>query len=375
MTADRLAAARLVADAVLYEGYLLYPYRASSSKNAVRWQFGVLGPPTAEPGIGEPPELSTEFLLDGEPELAGSELSLSLRFLHLQHRQVHNRVGEPVAELAADGERWLSWDEAVAREIELGPFSPAELSSELVVPLSIPGSIEREELPADVGELVRTRLALTGTVRITLTEQARPGLCRLRVVVRNTTEGPIADRDAAIARSLLGCHLLVAASGARFLSLLEPPEWAAEAAHGCVNERCWPVLASARDDVLLVSPIILYDHPEVAAESAGPLFDATEIDEILTLRVMTMTEQEKAEARVTDPHAAAIIDRCDAMSVEDLQRLHGILRNPGPQRRSGTTPTRRPWAGLGRPGPSRPGPSRPFRPGRSRPDWRGRFRS
>jgi hypothetical protein len=324
---DRFAAARLVADAVLYEGYLLYPYRASSSKNAVRWQFGVLGPPAAEPGVGEPPELSTEFLLDGQ--LAGSEVRLILRFLQLQHRQIHDPAGEPVAELAAAGERWLSWDEAMAREIELGPYSPAELSAELVVPVSIPGSIEREELPAGAGELVRSRLPLTGTVRITLTGQAPPSLCRLRIVVRNTTDAPIADRDAAIARSLLGCHLLVAASGARFLSLLEPPEWAAEAAYGCVNERCWPVLASARDEVLLVSPIILYDHPEVAAESAGPLFDATEIDEILTLRVMTMTEQEKAEARATDPHAAAIIDRCDAMSVEDLQRLHGVLRDPG----------------------------------------------
>ena len=36
--------ARAVADAVLYEGYLLYPYRRSSGKNRVRWQFGVLAP-------------------------------------------------------------------------------------------------------------------------------------------------------------------------------------------------------------------------------------------------------------------------------------------------------------------------------------------
>ncbi len=63
-------------------------------------------------------------------------------------------------------------------------------------------------------------------------------------------------------------------------------------------------------DAVLVAPIILGDHP-VAPESAGDLFDATEIDEILTLRIMTLTDDEKAEARGTDPRAAAILDRCD----------------------------------------------------------------
>jgi hypothetical protein len=77
-----------------------------------------------------------------------------------------------------------------------------------------------------------------------------------------------------------------------------------------------------------VSPIILYDHPELAPQSAGALFDSTEIDEILTLRVMTMTDEEKAAARATDPRAADIIDRCDAMTPEAMQQLHGILRDP-----------------------------------------------
>lgn len=80
--------------------------------------------------------------------------------------------------------------------------------------------------------------------------------------------------------------------------------------------------------MVLGAPIILYDYPEVAEQSQGALFDATEIDEILSLRVMTMTEDEKAQARATDPRAAAIIDRCDDMTAADLQRLHGILRDP-----------------------------------------------
>ncbi len=80
--------------------------------------------------------------------------------------------------------------------------------------------------------------------------------------------------------------------------------------------------------MVLGSPIILYDHPEIAPQSAGALFDSTEIDEILTLRVMTMTDAEKAEARATDPRAAEIIDRCDQMSPDTLQQLHGVLRDP-----------------------------------------------
>lgn len=81
-------------------------------------------------------------------------------------------------------------------------------------------------------------------------------------------------------------------------------------------------------DTLLGAPIILYDYPEVAEQSPGALFDSTEIDEILTLRVMTMTEEEKAEARATDPRAGEIIDRCDGMSPAGLQQLHGLLRDP-----------------------------------------------
>ena len=161
-------------------------------------------------------------------------------------------------------------------------------------------------------------------------------------------------REEATRTSLLGAHLLVEAEGCSFVSVIDPPAGARRAAAGCCQDRCWPVLAGepGESDLLLGSPIILYDHPEVAPESAGALFDATEIDEILTLRVMTMSDAEKAEARATDPRAAAIIDRCDAMTAEDLQRLHGIFRDPrGPAtRRALVGPARTPrWT----PGPTR----------------------
>jgi hypothetical protein len=152
------------------------------------------------------------------------------------------------------------------------------------------------------------------------------------VRVDNVWADPTTDKDEALHRSLLGTHLLVEGHGVEFVSLLDPPADARDAADGCTQHRCWPVLAGAPGDTDLVlgSPIILYDHPEIATESAGALFDATEIDEILTLRVMTMTDQEKAEARATDPRAREIIDRCNDMSAADLQRLHGTLRDPHP---------------------------------------------
>jgi hypothetical protein len=155
------------------------------------------------------------------------------------------------------------------------------------------------------------------------------GLLRLSITVRNTG-ADAADKDEAIATSMIGTHLIVEATAGEFVSLLEPPDSAAAAVSRCRQYRCFPVLAgpAGTRDLALVSPIILYDHPEIAEQSEGALYDSTEIDEILTLRVMTMTDDEKAQARATDPLAAQIIDRCDSMSPEAMLGLHGVLRDP-----------------------------------------------
>ncbi|MGH3974716.1 MAG: hypothetical protein ACRDS9_15510, partial [Pseudonocardiaceae bacterium] len=109
------------------------------------------------------------------------------------------------------------------------------------------------------------------------------------------------------------------------------PEWAKPAVEGCRNERTWPVMIGevGRRDVLLISPIILYDYPAIAPESPGELFDGTEIDEILTLRTMTLTDEEKAEARATDERARKLMDRVDSMPPEMLDKLHGAIRYLG----------------------------------------------
>ena len=125
--------------------------------------------------------------------------------------------------------------------------------------------------------------------------------------------------------ALVAVHTLVAVDGGTFVSSLDPPDYARAEAAGCTNTGTFPVLID--DDVILSSPIILYDRPAVAPESAGDMFDATEIDEILALRVLTLTEDEKREARATDPRAAAVVDRCDRMTPDHFASLHGTFRS------------------------------------------------
>lgn len=318
------ARARAVADAVLYEGYLLYPYRGTSSKNQSRWQWGVLGPPgAAAAGVGEDDHLSAQFVVDG-----ADAVTLMLRFLQLQHRQAECSSGggyRPVDELTTPTGSWLSWDEAVEVELSFGPFEFANAPAQWALPVNVPGGTEVDTV--DGGRLVRTRQPLHAVLNVDI--EADGGLYRVAVEIANTAALAV-DKHCAIATSLIGTHVIVEAVGGEFVSLLEPPDEAAAAVDRCRQHRCFPVLAGppGECDLLLVSPIILYDHPEIAEQSGGHFFDSTEIDELLTLRVMTMTDDEKAQARATDPLAAELIDRCDAMPPETMARMHGVLRNP-----------------------------------------------
>ena len=126
--------------------------------------------------------------------------------------------------------------------------------------------------------------------------------------------------------------MIISVDGGAFISMTDPPEWA-RAGRGRMPQR--RLLAGAgrpgrRAGVMLSSPIILYDHPELAAESPGDLYDGTEIDEILSLRTLALSDAEKAEARATDPRAAALIDRVESLGAEVMARLHGTIRSPRP---------------------------------------------
>jgi hypothetical protein len=355
MTADPayLEHARKVADAVLYEGYVLYPYRRSAQKNRTRFQFGVLMPPPYRAvDEHEPSASQTECLMECP---ADTEVDIGLRFLHLQRRTT--QLIEPGTGAATDadtlrvgGAEYSSWDEAVEREQHFRGCVADLLDKHTELLFEFGESVVTENLAGPDGEqagrLLRRCEALAGAIEVRAERTAGPyGAIRLRVRVENRTEprAPLRSRDDGLKYSLIAAHLLIGVAGGSFLSLTDPPEWASGEVAACVNVGTWPVLAGPPEcrDLLLSSPVILYDHPEVAPESAGDLFDATEIDEILTLRTLALTDEERQEARATDPRAADLIDRLDDLPPEMLERMHGAIRylSPGPGKAAAAPPT------------------------------------
>ena len=330
--------AQKVADAVLYEGYLLYPYRASATKNQARWQFGVVMPRDyIEDRGSEPWAVQTECLLEpGDAPV----LDLRLRFLQVQTRVVEQAVKAeqkiflPVETLNVDGQQITAWDEGIERQVDHIGIDVAEIcGAERVFHFAIPAGKEIEEVcdseGATKGRIVRERWPIVGAIRVS--GEPMGSVIKLHIRVENVSallEDERMDRAQALRHALTGAHTVLMVRDGNFVSLLDPPEWAQQAASLCVNLHTWPVLIGEEGerDVMLSSPIILYDYPQVAPESPGDMFDATEIDEILALRTMTLTDQEKREARATDRRAAAIVDRVDALPPEILKRLHGAVR-------------------------------------------------
>jgi hypothetical protein len=263
-----------------------------------------------------------------------------VRFLHVQSKTVEAVDIEAgtfheVSSLPVDGSELIPWDEATEQEVTVEASLSRLLEGELATPFERPGGRRVEPVHTAAGRLagrtVRRRWPVLGTVTLSATRLDGPyGLVRLRLRVENASawHDPSADRSVALRHSLVAAHSLVGVDHGVFVSLLDPPEWAKPFAEACRNLHTWPVLIGeeGRRDAMLSSPIILYDHPTIAPESPGDLFDATEIDEILTLRTMALTEDEKREARATDERAAAIIDRVDNMPPELLERLHGAVR-------------------------------------------------
>ena len=337
MTIDH---ARAVADAVLFEGYALYPYRRSAIKNQQRWPFGVLAPRAFEAaGGGEASWMRTECLVvpDGAARIEGK-----LRFLRMCRRRVFDmRTGDArdVDALEVDGARLVSWDEADVQEIDftLAPVR-GDGPSRVDAPFDLPGSYDTELVRDCAGDVaarvVRERAPLAGSVRVEAEPiRAREPCVRVRVTVENVTPwtGRADKRHLALASFFIGTPALLAVENGAVLSLMDPPAWAERAAAACSNVRAYPVLACAEDrrDVVLASPIILYDHPRVAPESSFDFFDATEIDELLALRTRTLTDDEKREARALDPRVARLVDRADALPEAVMDRLHGAVRELG----------------------------------------------
>jgi hypothetical protein len=340
-TDEAFQRASRVADAVLYEGYVLYPYRASSAKNQVRWQFGVLTPrPFAEADGSETWEQQTEVIIASPTSDASAAIDVRVRFLQVQARTVEMRTADgndtPVAQLEVDGRLWATWEEAVEHAVDVvgvDVSNPGARDTEF----TLPASREVEGL-GEAGRVVRERSQIEGVARVAVDDVPGPyRLRRVTVRVENVTpwSGSGAAREEVMRHSLIGVNVLLHARGATFLSSLDPPAFAQGAVASCTNRHAFPVLIGDEGDdtTILSSPIILYDRPEVAEESQGDMCDATEIDEILALRVLTLTDSEKLEARATDQRSAAIIDRVDDFAPEVFERLHGAIRSlhPRPQ--------------------------------------------
>ncbi|MGI8608841.1 MAG: hypothetical protein ACR2MY_06385 [Candidatus Dormibacteria bacterium] len=339
-----------IADAVLYEGHILYPYRPSARKNQVRWTFGGVHPRAYSEASGglEPCHMQVQCLLRID---RSATLAVRVRFLHAVHRQVLKLV-EPPAELPASGlpaseavERLLvsgvlhqTWDEVEERAIETEVAVAELLRDARQLPIDFAARISHEAVRELSGLVVavleRRQATLVGDIVISA-EQLREDV--VRVTVRVTNETPLSDaemaqREPVMRSSLVSTHAILGVEGGSFVSLTDPPEELADLARGCEHQGAWPVMVGDPGDtsIVLATPIILEDYPQIAPESDTPLFDSGEIDEILLLRIMTMTDEEKVEARNADPGVAAMLDRAEAMNADDLMRMHGTTRTLRP---------------------------------------------
>ncbi len=299
------AAVEEIANAVLYEGYILYPYRPSSTKNRQRWNFGTLYPRDfAE--AQRPPEpyrMSSECLVVGGMD---ANLDVRMRFLQLAQRQ--DSTGATA-----------HWEEGVERSADQNGLLISDLAES-------PASFE---LRFDSGDVAGVQ-HLTGQLEIGA-ECMHAWLFKLHLELTNLSaieDAARSEREVMLAFSFTSAHLLLGVTRGEFVSLLDPPEQFRTAAAGCQNKGVFPVLVGeeGQRDMLLCSPIILYDYPQIAPESTGDFFDGTEMDEMLALRVLTLTDEEKQEMRQGDVRARAILERTETLPAEHLMKVHGAIR-------------------------------------------------
>jgi hypothetical protein len=336
-----------IANAVLYEGYLLYPYRPSAVKNKQRWNFGVLYPRSySELQAGNDCWFTqTQCLAEGSES---STVEIRVRFLQAVSRRiaklpVHAIDAAANAETKFEfvdslmcGSRILqSWQEAIEREVIIPALRLGDLAnSHFSHPFTMPGGQDvefvKDEAGAFAAAIVRKSEPLAGRAEI-YAERCDQSHYRLTLLISNldpTEDTRALGREEMQLKSLLSAHAVLGLDGGNFISLTDPPANAQPFVADCRNLGTWPVLVGDENsrDTMLSSPIILYDYPRIAPESAGNLFDSTEIDEILALRILTLTDDEKREMRQSDERAAEILERTESMPAEQFAKLHGTLR-------------------------------------------------
>lgn len=344
-----------VVNAVLYEGYILYPYRASSPKNQrERFTFGRVYPADySKSQCDVEPCMMQAQVLAKPPGSDPISLNISVRFLHPMRREVgafdspfqnwseaSHSAFNVVPSLKVDGQLYQSWHEATEREVALPVLSIQSGQAQRVeVAFDFPASQITEPIRNSEGEvpgiIVRQQCAIQGAIEIETNTEAN---C-VRVTVRVRNETPIsstgmAEQSAVLERTFASAHIILSLGDGEFVSLLEPPDDFQNLAKRCQNIGVWPVLVgdekSSDRRTMLASPIILYDWPKIAPESAGQLFDGTEIDEILNLRILTLTDEEKREMRNIDAAARQVLERAENLGGQDWLKMHGTLRGVRP---------------------------------------------
>lgn len=349
-TTAHIESVEKIAGAVLYEGYMLYPYRASAVKNQQRWNFGVLCPRTySESQNGtEAWMMQTECLVQG---YSATSLNVTIRFLQIVNRSI-GKLTPPLSELPPKtepacefvdkleiaGRNFIAWQEAMERTVSAPPSSPATFSSDDPLLFTFPAGKEYEALRDEngliVAVVVREWEPIQGSVEIE-SASCQDDTFKVTVRIRNLTSSESSEHQSradALNHSFVSTHTILTVEDGEFVSMLDPPEALKSLAADCNNIGTWPVLVGeeGQRNTILSSPIILYDYPQIAPESPGGLFDGTEIDEILSLRILTMTDEEKREMRQSDQHARQILERTENMPPEQFMKLHGVLRGLHP---------------------------------------------
>ena len=355
-----------IVQAVLYEGYILYPYRASARKNRQRFTFGRVYPEAysiAQKGA-EPCAMQTQCLLKSQTPDAAVEVIV--RFLHPTLREIGALAaptrqppepGHPehyalVPELRVDGTLYQSWQEAVERVVRLPLQKLAGGFPAQKIPFAFPAARTVEPILNAQGEtagaIIRVQEAIEGFVELAA-EPVDPSVSRLTVRIVNQTpvsESAMTGDAAIVRRTFASTHTILHAHGGGFISQIDPPAEYATAAGACAQSGTWPILVGEEEkqerDTMVSSPIILYDYPKIAPESPGDLFDGGEIDEILTLRIMTMTDDEKKEMRGVDHQARAILERTENLDQEQLLEMHGAMRGASTAAESFFNPATKP---------------------------------
>lgn len=337
-----------IAEAVLYEGYILYPYRATSKKNArERFTFGRVYPAAyndAQEGA-EACAFQTECLLKSTG--SAPQLQVEARFLQPMVREIGVNAmsagcDEPafttLPQLRVGDEVFHPWIEAVDRRISSQQLLLQQGKEvQLVYPFSFPRT--RKLQPIDHAQnvsgavLVREQHEIRGELELKI-QSLTNALFKITARISNRTPIDAQDlpqSDLILMRTFASTHITLCATAGQFISPVDPPAEFQDYARKCRNSGLWPVLvgdeSNGECDMMLASPIILSDYPKIAPESAGPLFDGTEIDEILTLRILTLTEDEKREMRSVDAQARTLLERTESLSASEILRLHGTQRD------------------------------------------------